>query len=568
MRNRLAAVLLSVLVAAGATVLATSVRSPSTGAAALSHLRIPVVADTYASQLSPNRTYGGSVKLAAGSRPGDRKVIYLRFAAELPPGTSVAGARIVLTRDLHHLPGEVRLQVVDDTSWDEAKLTGRNAPAVGDVLDVVHPARSDATVTFDAASRVRGAGTYAFAVTAPATDDVARFRSREEGSRGPVLEVAVRQDGSGPVPTTSPSASPAPSRSPTPAPSSAGPISPLPTLSTPSTTATPSTPPAPSGGTTGFARPSCAVSAILVPACGMWWGVAPGAFTPTPRDVALRTAEQLAQRPFDVWHAYHVGDQLFPTTAERAAALEPGRNRLLYLNWKPAPELTWRQVADGRANARIDRLAAHIRQNAQFKFFLTVWHEPENDVNPTAGSGKTARDFAAMFRHVVTRLRAGGATSPVVVMNYMGYNGWNVQPWFRDLYPGDDVVDWIGWDPYMSGESSGYHSGDFARMVNRPSGSWPGFYTWVTRTFPDKPIMLAEWGVYEDLSNPQGKAAFFDSVARQISSYPRFKALLYFDTPKDQNGRDSSIDSSPVSLAAFQRLGRNPAFVGPELRLR
>ncbi len=82
-----------------------------------------------------------------------------------------------------------------------------------------------------------------------------------------------------------------------------------------------------------------------------------------------------------------------------------------------------------------------------------------------------------MYRHVALRLRADGLTNAVLVMNYMGAVKWGVADWFGELYPGDDVVDWIAYDPYASA-SAGFYDGDFADMVNRagpPSG--PGCTT-------------------------------------------------------------------------------------------
>ncbi|MFL6128118.1 MAG: DNRLRE domain-containing protein [Mycobacteriales bacterium] len=544
------------LVLLASVVVAMSTRLATGGAASRSTARLAAAADTYASWAAPDRGHGDSDKLAAGSRPNDRKVIYLRFDARSLAGADVTDASLVLTRDLHHLPGDIRLNQVLDTSWQEATLTAATAPDLGPLLGVQRPTREARSVTFDLRSIVSGPGVYAFAVTSAATDDVARFRSRETGDAGPALLVTGTGLTGRPAPTVPPST---PSTAPPPVP----PISTLSPTGTPTGRPTSTSAPAPAPPGTGLQRPTCPVSEILVPGCGLWLGIAPGAFTSTPRDVALRRTEGQVQRPFDVFHAYHTNDQLFPTPAERAAATEPGRPRQLYLNWKPATDMTWRRIADGGADARIDRLAAHIRTTFPHRFFLTIWHEPENDVNPAAGSGMTAGDFAAMFRHVAQRLRAQGAIRPVIVMNYMGYTKWAVQPWFSALYPGDDVVDWIGWDPYATGGTDGYRSGDFSTLVNRPSGSWPGFYNWVTRSHPDKPIMLAEWGVFRSAANPAGTAAFFDSVRSQLPRFPRLKGLLYFESPNAPGG-DSTLDGAPGALAAFQRLARDPLVVAPQ----
>jgi hypothetical protein len=38
------------------------------------------------------------------------------------------------------------------------------------------------------------------------------------------------------------------------------------------------------------------------------------------------------------------------------------------------------------------------------------------------------------------------------------------------------------------------------------------------------------------------------------------RAMVYFDTPHNQDGRDSRVDATPESLAAYRRLGSLPIF--------
>jgi hypothetical protein len=159
----------------------------------------------------------------------------------------------------------------------------------------------------------------------------------------------------------------------------------------------------------------------------------------------------------------------------------------------------------------------------------------------------------------VLRLRADGVTNAVTVVAYMNYERWFATPWWSDLYPGDDVVDWVAWDVYAYSDP-GYGYGDFAEMINRRGGNWPGFYNWAAMKFPDKPLMLGEWGVWYSEKNPGHQAEFFDTVAAQIQSFPRMKALVYFDTPADQRGMDSRVDATPEALAAYRRLGRLSTF--------
>jgi hypothetical protein len=301
----------------------------------------------------------------------------------------------------------------------------------------------------------------------------------------------------------------------------------------------------------------CGLSAKLVPSCGLLWGVAPGAFTDLPSSTALGNFERTTGRPADILHAYHRGDEVWPT-ADEIATVRQSRKRILFANWKVAWDTTWADVAAGGQDARIDRAAARLKAFPG-KLFVALHHEPENDVR--AGGGMTARDYAAMYRHTVLRLRAAGVTNVVFVMVYMAYEPWCVQPWFGDLYPGDDVVDWIGMDPYLFAKPGGYGHGDFAYLVDRTSdpAKWPGFYTWITRTHGNKPLMIAEWGVYEHAADPAQKAWIYSTVRQQLGRFPAIKALVYFDSPNAPKG-DTRPDSSQAALSEFQKLASSTVF--------
>jgi hypothetical protein len=547
----------AVLALAVTAVSATRHDSRSAAAGALeSTVTLSPVADTYVARAAPRQLNGRSTKLVAGNNPKDRKVAYLRFQIPATVAGTLVGARLVLTRDDHHLSGTVTVSAAGSALWTEAATTARTAPKVGGRLDSVATGRTTKTISLNVAPAVHLGTSVTLAVSSSAVADVARFQSREAGAAGPKLLLQVQPVT---VVTTTPPVEPTVSTpAPTTAPSSAGatttPVSSDPGTSNPSTTSAAPSTSAPGATPTS----SCTVSAKLVPSCGYWWGMSPRRFTTTSLTDGLAQDEAAAGTPFTLVHDYHVNDQLFPTPAEKALAMEPGKNRVLLLNWKPATDMTWAKVAAGGADARIDKLAAYMKTAFPYPFFLTLWHEPENDVIATAGSGMTAVDYAAMFRHVALRLRADGATMPVITMTYMGFDNWAQQSWFNQLWPGDDVVDWIGLDPYGSGDATGYMAGDFSKLVNRTSGSFAGYYSWATQQHPGKPIMLAEWGIYESPGNATGKASFFDSVISEIGKFPDVKALVYFDKnlPGTAHGGDTSPDSSSASLAGFQRLAR------------
>jgi hypothetical protein len=338
--------------------------------------------------------------------------------------------------------------------------------------------------------------------------------------------------------------------------------------------------PAPGQSTLGGSRPGlrdrngerCRTGRKLVPSCGVLWGVAPGAFTADRGRKALVDFERKTERHQDVYHAYHKGERrLFPTEPEIRIAREPGRERILFLNWKPAGA-SWAEIAKGdkATDAFLDRLARHITREYPEQFFFTVHHEAEDNVREKKGSGYTAADYSAMYRHVVQRLRGHGVDNLVTVLVHMAYVPHTTKSWFDRMYPGDDVVDWIGFDTYAHSDP-GYGHGDFAELLNRQSSArpnWPGFYNWAKNKHPDKPLMVAEWGVWSSKRNPAHKAEFYREVGRQIGNFPNIRALVHFDTPHDQEGRDSSVDATPAALKAYRALGRMPVFqvdVAPSL---
>lgn len=169
------------------------------------------------------------------------------------------------------------------------------------------------------------------------------------------------------------------------------------------------------GGGAGTTPVACAVTDKLIPTCGAWWGIAPDVFSGRGPIRAVDMAERRMGRRADIVHVYHRGGELFPTAEEREIAKGP---RLLLVNWKPALDHTWAEVARGEVDGRVDRLAEHIRRTFPGRFFLTIHHEPENDVRE--GGGYSPADYVAMYRHVVTRLRQQGVRNAVTVMTYMG----------------------------------------------------------------------------------------------------------------------------------------------------
>ncbi|MBG0564818.1 CBM96 family carbohydrate-binding protein [Actinoplanes aureus] len=493
----------------------SAVLVPGAANAANAELAVQAADDSYTSSSRKTAAFGAEDKLAAGKSGKDSKTAFLKFT--VPAGTDVKAARLFLSPS-GKPSGKVTVSRVVDNSWTEGKLTSGNAPKLGLAVASVTPRTDDTRVGFDLSAEVTGPGTYSFAVTATSLN---RFQSAENKAKGGP-ELVITTDGKA---------------------------------------AAPAVPAKPAKPVAAGDYKNCVTDAKLVPSCGVLWGGAAGGFTSKPRDLEHKNWEKLSGRTATIFHTYHKGDEPFPTKAEIAMTKDAANPRVLLLNWKIAYGSNWAKVAKGEQDKRIDAFATRIKAYGK-KTFLVLNHEPENDVVAKAGSGWEAKDFAAMYRHTIERLRAKGVTNVVNVLAYMGNEKWMAQTWWKDLYPGNDIVDWIGLDSYVSVEKGYYHFGDFADLLDRaPKGGGLGFYEWATTKHAGKPIMIAEWGGYHRIGKTTDKSAVYNSVMAELVKRPAIKAMVHFDTKADDEGnRDISIDSTPAGLAAFKKLAANPIF--------
>ncbi|WP_051392797.1 hypothetical protein [Glycomyces arizonensis] len=454
----------------------------------------------------------------------------LRMPVLVPPDTD---AMTIEVSSVHALPCT-------------CALTADSAPPYGRVWDTAVVGSTTTEVVFDVTGAIDAPGRYGFAVSTPDLDDYLEFEGTQLAGRGPILRT---------VP-----AAPEPSPGVLDPPSPGRPSPDQPSL-TPAPAADRPDPLLPEAGQAEGNLATCTTGEKLIPTCGALIGVAPAAHTSRPKEEALLEFEQAAGQTQHIYHAYERADEeLFPTPEQIALTEDPEHPRTLFINWKPQMA-TWAEIAAGDpdVDAFLLRLADHINANFDKPFFFTVHHEPENDVVQEDGSGMEAGDYAEMFRYVVTFLRGHGVDNLVTVMNYMGYLKWVEMPWHNQLYPGDDVVDWIGLSGYNQSLKDDGHS-DFTEIVDETDeDSWPGFYHWIARHHPDKPMMLAEWGVFHESEYPDHQRTVFASADEQFAHYPRLKAIVYFSSP-DAEGRNSEIDRDSEANQAFRELMNSPRF--------
>lgn len=302
-------------------------------------------------------------------------------------------------------------------------------------------------------------------------------------------------------------------------------------------------------------------------------GVLVGATTGTVGTQGGSSESGLATYVGDVGHRPHILHYYKtgawngqPTTAERRMAEPVGGTAadraIFYWTWKPASSsgtsLTFQQIAQGAADAQIRIVAQGLMAYGHTQM-LGIFHEPEDNVG---SGGMTAAWYVAMFRRVVEVMRAEGVRDRhcVFVWNMMGYSGWADSPTFDALYPGDDVVDWIAWDPYFETGRTGLdlNTGLLNENVASVAG-WDGFYTWATTARTGftgtKPLMLAEWATdFRDFTDSQA-AARINQVTDGIDQYPRLKALVWWNSTVPAADKiDGQMHGHTAAIAAYKAL--------------
>jgi beta-mannanase len=132
----------------------------------------------------------------------------------------------------------------------------------------------------------------------------------------------------------------------------------------------------------------------------------------------------------------------------------------------------------------------------------------------------SAEEFKAAWRHIVERVRPV-APNVVWVLSFMGHDP--AGSWA--LYPGDDVVDWVAWDPY-----------NWANCAGRAQDSWRSLqqvaqpmYAQLDAVGNTKPRMLGEFGSHDDPAMGSKQQWLRDIPAMLRTAMPKVRAAVYFD---------------------------------------
>lgn len=365
-----------------------------------------------------------------------------------------------------------------------------------------------------------------------------------------------------PSPTPTVTMAPSPTPTVTVAPSPTPTVVPAPTAGTGVPTAEPaavtpgtgSTPAAPTG-TSSTEPPSQPLTAsqLLTPADGMLFGAFAGNRGVPDTATAMRELESAVGRKLDLHRWYALWDDVMPPV-QVVGSVERGRTPVLSVEPRrvDGAKVSWGSIARGEHDAQIRAHAAGIA-GLGVPLFVVFHHEPDFAV----GHGD-AGEYRAAFRRYVEVFRAAGVSNVAWawVLTPAAFSSPPTTPsgvGADDLYPGDDVVDWAGLDPYNW----------FGCAVNVPS-RWRTmaeiagpFRAW--GQVRGKPLMLAEWGSFEDGGDPARKGDWYRQTMTTLASWPEIKAVAAFNTT---GNCDWWVTSSPTSLAGFVDAASGPSAHG------
>ncbi len=216
---------------------------------------------------------------------------------------------------------------------------------------------------------------------------------------------------------------------------------------------------------------------------------------------------------------------------------------------------TWSAIAAGNFDDDLRVQAAGIA-SLHKPVFLTFEHEADQQAKEALGSGP---EFVAAWRHVHELFTAAGATNAVWVWVMMGTEA--ALPRAAELWPGDDVVDWISWDVY---NASGCRAGSVdPHKYMTFEASMRIFYDWVREKGPSlgidvaKPMMISETGSVSYPDNPRRTAEWYAQIPSVLRAYPGIKAVGLWDHT-GQKECDYRFGGKPLLQGAVRDAGLQP----------
>jgi hypothetical protein len=271
-------------------------------------------------------------------------------------------------------------------------------------------------------------------------------------------------------------------------------------------------------------------------------GAAPANYPQAAADLKSQVLyhEKRIGHQLDLVHDYRPAGTTNLTSTDIYFANRAGTT--VFIDWKPFNN-NWAEAGGGNAaiNANIDKMAASVKSVPK-KIFLTLNHEPENDVSSGAagcstykGTSGTPAQYVAMWHNVENRFRALGVTNVEWSLDFINYPTWDCM--IDQLYPGNDYVNWVWFNAYYGSPSTSFNA-NVSRFQNLLTKYNSANHAWLS-----KPWGIVEWSATQGAESSE--IAYFNEAAQSIraNTFPKLRGFMVYDSNDfgDQNARSFRV---------------------------
>lgn len=172
--------------------------------------------------------------------------------------------------------------------------------------------------------------------------------------------------------------------------------------------------------------------------------------------------------------------------------------------------------------------------------------------------GTAGTTFISAWQRVYGLFQAAGATNVAFVWCPNSNSPFDPNSW-RQYYPGDAYVDWVGVDAYNFGNSAtpaGSTWETIYQVLHLFVADWQGGFGGAGGS--TKPLMIGEGASVEGGGSKPWWLTDFSGYLRTSG----FKALTYYNTNQSSSGNNYRFDTSAASQAAFLEICNDPYFGG------
>ncbi|MGX1619565.1 glycosyl hydrolase [Streptomyces sp. NPDC055506] len=242
----------------------------------------------------------------------------------------------------------------------------------------------------------------------------------------------------------------------------------------------------------------------------------------------VRAYEKRVGRELDIVYTYH-DMSLAQGTRREGQLLTPeerrvGEDHLLLLSWESKwwggtkkQQPTWKQIASGALDDKVIDVQAERIKDYGKKVFLSF----DLEMDTRTPDNGTPAEYVKAYRHIHDRFRELGVDNVVWTWITTGYLDHADE--MKRMYPGDEYVDWIGYNQYNYYRCHNTRWMTFAQTQNTA-------HDWIRENISDdKPLMLSEFGTAVDSARPQRQAEWYAQVPGVLKGLEGVKAALQWN---------------------------------------